>query len=105
MALADNALFKLLLEGQDGLDLVEHHLADRDAGPPGYHGGHGLPIDHRLNQRRLALQPRQVAGLLLQGTALLLLFRSGETGFLVSLGLLAGGVGFQGGAKLLNLLN
>ena len=39
-----------------GLDLVLHHPADRDAGPVRDHRGHGLLVDGREDQRRLALQ-------------------------------------------------
>ena len=41
---------------EDGVDLVGHHLADRDAGPARDDLGDGLRVDADLHQRRLALQ-------------------------------------------------
>ena len=48
-------------ELQHGLDLVLDHAADRDAGPVGDHRGDGLRVDGGQDQRRLALQLRQLA--------------------------------------------
>ena len=53
--LADDALFELLAQRQDGFDLIEDHLADGDARPAGDDGGHGLTVDDRMEKRRLAL--------------------------------------------------
>jgi len=41
---------------QHGFDFVFHHPPDRDAGPVGDHGGHGLRVHAGQNQRRFALK-------------------------------------------------
>ena len=54
--LADDPRAEVLLELQDRLDLVLHHLAERDAGPAGDHFADDLRVDADAHQRRLALQ-------------------------------------------------
>ena len=51
----DDALLELLLEGQNGLDLIEHHLADGNACPAGDHSRHGLAVHDRLHERHFPL--------------------------------------------------
>ena len=53
-------------ELEDGLDLVLHHAADRDAGPVGDDRRHRLRIDAGQDQRRLALQRLELRLLLVQ---------------------------------------
>ena len=60
LPLADDALLQLVPQRQHRLDLVQHHLADGDAGPAGHHVGHRLAVHHRMDQRRLALHLRQL---------------------------------------------
>ena len=54
--LADHALFELVLEVQNGLDLVGHHLADGNTGPAGDDLGDGLGVDADLHERIFALK-------------------------------------------------
>ena len=105
MPLADDALFQFFLEREHGLDFVEHHLTDGDAGPPGHHGGHGMAIDHGLHERRLPLELGEHALLLIEGAPLLLLFRGGQPILGTALGLQAGRVSFETAAQLLDFLN
>ena len=56
MILADDARAKVLLQLQHGLDLVLHHLADRDTRPAGDDFADDLGIDADPHQRRFALQ-------------------------------------------------
>ncbi len=60
MALADHALVQRVGELQHRLHLVAHHAAQRDAGPVGDHRGHGLVVHLRQDQRRVALQRREL---------------------------------------------
>ena len=55
MRLADDPLFQPLLQFEHAADLVRHHAAHRDAGPPGHHLGNRLSIDAGAHQRRLSL--------------------------------------------------
>ena len=57
------ALFKLGPEIEHRLNLVRHHLADRNTGPAGDDLGDGLRIDADLHQWRLALEIAKLAGL------------------------------------------
>ena len=58
--LADDALFHRLLQVQHSADLVRLHASGRNAGPSRDHLRHRLAIDHRKDQRRLALQVAQL---------------------------------------------
>ena len=66
MRLADHPFLELVTKFEYGLDLVGHHLADRDPGPPGNDLGDGLRVDRHLHQRRLALKLVQCPRLRLQ---------------------------------------
>ena len=55
VVLADDALAQQAVEVEHGLDLVARHAPDRNAGPVGYHRGHGLVVDSRQNQRSFTL--------------------------------------------------
>ena len=59
VVLPDDALAKRGLQGQDGLDLVRYHSADRHARPGRDDLGNRLPIDGRVHERFLALQRAQ----------------------------------------------
>jgi hypothetical protein len=58
--LADHPLLQSFREGEHGLDLVRDHAPDRNPGPLGDHGGHGLRVDLGLDQRNVPLDPLEL---------------------------------------------
>ena len=59
MVLTDDALGQMFIQMQHGVDLVLEHPPHRNSRPVAHHGGHGLRIHNRQDQRGLALHPRQ----------------------------------------------
>ena len=59
VALAHDARGERVDELQDRFDLVLDHPAHGNARPIGHHGGHGLTVDARQDQRRVALRLRE----------------------------------------------
>ena len=60
MRLADDPLLQPLLQFEHTADLVRHHAAHRDTGPPGHHLGDRLPVNTGAHQRRLPLHLLQL---------------------------------------------
>ena len=60
MLLANHPLAQGVTEPQDGFHLVLHHAAYGHTGPVCHHAGHRLRVDGGQDQRRLALQRRQL---------------------------------------------
>ena len=60
VALADDALVERLGQLEHGFDFVLDHAAHRHAGPVLHDRGNGLLVDARQDERRLALQRRQL---------------------------------------------
>src|SRR5271165_3973917 len=84
MRLADDAFLELGPQVEDSLDLVGHHLADRNAGPTGDDLGNRLGIDRDLHQRRLSLQLAQLCDLGCQLRLARCQFRRGLKGLAIA---------------------
>ena len=61
MGLPNHAIAQHVLQGQDGGDLILHHLADGNAGPAGDDFADDLRVHADADQARLALQRRKFA--------------------------------------------
>ena len=61
VALADHPVAQHLLQGENRIDLILHHLADRDSGPGGDDFTDNLGVDTDPDQTSFTLQLRKLA--------------------------------------------